>query len=441
MLSIDDNRLLTRVGPGTPMGALLRQYWQPFLFSSELRADGPPERVRLLGENLVAFRATDGHVGLIDEHCPHRRASLYFGRNEENGLRCLYHGWKFDTAGACIDMPSEPAESNFKSKVQTVVYPCVERCGMIWAYLGPQKPAPSLPRFEWMDLPEEHHVKSKRVQYTNWVQAMEGDIDQSHVSYAHSMLDGNSTGGGGPRPLVDSIRSIDKHPVFEVVDAPYGTCIAAGRMAPGDNRYWRITQHLMPFQTMTGPYGADPRRNWRAWVPIDDTNVVVIGMTFHPLRPLTAAERERELTRSSVWNIAPELRAPATSQAFGRYRPLAGLDNDFFQDREVQRTKTFTGIPEFWAQDAAPQLSMGEITDRSRERLGSSDSAIIAVRRKLIAAAKKLRDTGEVPEEIADPERYAVRADAMILPADASWYEATATRRLVDARTNPDCPV
>jgi phthalate 4,5-dioxygenase len=435
VLPEEDNRLLTLVGPGTPMGNLLRRYWQPFLFSSELLADGPPARVRLLGEDLVAFRATDGRIGLIDEHCPHRRASLYFGRNEECGLRCLYHGWKFDATGTCVDMPSEPPESNFKSKIRTAAYPCVERCGMVWTYMGLRE-APPLPRFEWMDLPEDHHVASKRVQYTNWVQAMEGDIDQSHVSYVHSALNGQSTG----RPLVDGIRAADRHPVFEVVDAPYGTCIAAGREAPGDQRYWRITQHLMPIETMTGPYGPDPRRNWRAWVPIDDTTVVVIGMTFHPRRPLTAAERERELTRSSVWNIAPQYRAPATSAAFGRYRPLAGLENDFFQDREVQRTKTFTGIPEFWAQDAAPQVSMGPISDRSREHLGTSDLAIIAVRRKLIAAAKALRDRGEEPAEIANPSCYAVRADAVVLPSSESWFDATATRRLVDARTNPDCP-
>jgi phthalate 4,5-dioxygenase len=437
MLIEEDNRILTQVGAGTPMGNLLRRYWQPFLFSWEVVAEGPPERVRLMGEDLIAFRNADGTLGLIAERCPHRRASLYFGRNEEQGVRCLYHGWKFDRSGTCVDMPSEPPESNFKTKITTVAYPCVERCGMIWTYMGPGEPPP-LPGFEWMDLPEDHHIAGKRVQYSNWAQAMEGDIDQSHVSYVHSYLKRNGTVGG--RALVDEIRAADTHPRFEVIETEYGTCIGAGRDAPAEQKYWRVTQQLMPFYSMTGPYGPDPKRSWRAWVPIDDTNAFVVGMLFHPLRPLTSAEREAAIARSTVWNIAPEYRAPVTSRPFGRWHALAGLENDFFQDREVQKTQTYSGIPEFWAQDAALQLSMGAITDRTKEHLGTSDLAIIAVRRRLISAAKALRDRGEVPAEIGNPSSYQVRSDALLLPADQSWFEATAERRMVRPGVNPDCP-
>ncbi|HET6315771.1 MAG TPA: Rieske 2Fe-2S domain-containing protein, partial [Chloroflexota bacterium] len=367
MLSASDNELVTRIGAGTPMGDLLRLYWIPCLFSWEVDADGSPERVRLLGEDLVAFRDTSGAVGLIRNNCPHRGASLFFGRNEENGIRCVYHGWKFDTAGQCVDMPNEPAESDFRGKVRAMAYPCRERAGVIWAYLGPLNPPPLLPGLEWLDLPDAHVVGSKRVQDTNWLQAMEGDIDQSHLSFTHSSLRPDEDPSNDPR--IARIRQLDKHPRFEVVRTRYGTCIGAGRTAPEGRQYWRITQHLMPFHTMTGPYGKDPLRNWRAWVPIDDTSCVVIGVTFHPTRALTAHERTRPKTPAGAWTISPEHRAPATTQPFGRWRSTLGLHNDFGQNREMQRKRNFSGIAEFWAQDAAPQVSMGPIYDRTTERL------------------------------------------------------------------------
>lgn len=438
MLSKEDNELLARVGPGTPMGSLLRHYWLPFLFSWEVTPDGPPERVRLLGEDLITFRDSDGRVGLVGENCPHRGASLFFGRNEACGLRCVYHGWKLDVDGQCVDMPSEPAESSFKHKVRSTAYRCVERSGVVWAYMGPQDPPPLLPQLEWTDLPEEHHVASKRVQYSNWVQAMEGDIDQSHVSFVHSRL--RVEAGYGPgRLLIDQIRHADTHPRFQVMETEYGVCIGAGREAPEGQNYWRITQHLMPFHTITGPYGPDPRRNWRAWVPIDDTNVFVMGLSFHPLRLLTPEEREGSEKRAGVWNISPEWREPKSSKPFGRWRPIPDLSNDFFIDREVQRTRTYSGISEFWAQDAGPQLSMGRIVDRTGEHLGTSDLAIIAVRRRLLRAAEALRDQGRIPSEISNPSVYAVRSDAILLPANESWVRATAERRKVLAGVNPDC--
>jgi phthalate 4,5-dioxygenase oxygenase subunit len=307
--------------------------------------------------------------------------------------------------------------------------------------MGPERPLPPLPQLEWMDLPEDHHVASKRVQYSNWVQAMEGDIDQSHVSFVHSRLhlDGGST-VPGRSGLVDEIRKLDTHPRFEVLDTDYGVLIGAGRDAPDAMKYWRITQHMMPFHTITGPYGEDPVRNWRAWVPIDDTNVVVIGVNFHPLRPLAADERERWTVRSGVWNISPDMRAPRTSAAFGAWRPIPSLDNDFFQDRSEQRTATFSGISEFWAQDAAPQLSMGPICDREEEHLGSSDLAIIAVRKRLLQSATALQSRDEEPPEVSQPEVYRVRADAVLIPAAQSWVEATEERRKILAGYNPACP-
>jgi len=438
MLTREDNELIARVGPGTPMGSLLRQYWVPFLFSGELTSDGAPERVRLMGEDLIAFRDTNGQVGLIAANCPHRGASLFFGRNEECGIRCVYHGWKFDVTGQCVDMPSEPAESNFKAKIKATAYPCIEKSGMVWTYMGDERPLPPLPGLEWMDLPEDHHVASKRVQYSNWVQGMEGDIDQSHVSFLHSRL--NVQEGGGPgRLLIDEIRKADTHPRFQVMETEYGVVIGAGRDAPDDQKYWRITQHLMPFHTMTGPYGPDPRRNWRAWVPIDDENCFVIGLSFHPLRPLTAAEREASEQRAGVWTISPPMREPKSSKPFGSWRPIPDLSNDFFIDREVQRTQTYSGIPEFWAQDCGPQISMGKIVDRTKDHLGTSDLAIVTVRRRLLQAARELRDQGTIPSQVHNPSCYAVRSDAVLIPASESWFDATADRRKALAGVNPDC--
>jgi hypothetical protein len=291
----------------------------------------------------------------------------------------------------------------------------------------------------------EQRYGSKRVQYSNWLQAMEGDIDQSHVSFVHSRLNLEDESElrfrtGGPRRLVDQIRKNDTHPRFEVLETDYGVCIGAGREAPGEQQYWRITQHLMPFHTMTGPYGDDPTRGWRAWVPIDDENVFVIGMSFHPLRNLRDDEIDRYQNRSGVWNISPDMRAPATSAPFGRWRPVPSLANDFFLDREVQRTKTYTGISEFWGQDAAPQLSMGTIVDRTREHLGTSDLAIVSVRRRLLRATKELQEHGTIPAEVDDPEAYMVRSDAVLIPAGESWIAATEDRRRVLAGVNPACP-
>src|SRR5215467_5397805 len=186
MLRKEQNDLLTQTGPGTPGGRLFRSYWIPALLSSELpENDCPPVRVKLLSERLIAFRDTQGRLGLMDEFCAHRGVSLWFGRNEENGIRCPYHGWKYDVTGQCIEVPSEPAESGFCQKIKLKAYPCVELGGVIWAYMGPPAEQPPLPSFEWVNLPTKHRYLSKRWQESNYLQAMEGGIDSSHVSFLH----------------------------------------------------------------------------------------------------------------------------------------------------------------------------------------------------------------------------------------------------------------
>jgi phthalate 4,5-dioxygenase len=437
MLSAADNELMTHVGAGTPMGNLMREYWIPFLFSWEIEADGPPERVRLLGEDLVVFRDTAGKPGLIAENCPHRGASLYFGRNENGGLACIYHGWRFDVNGRCVDMPSEPATSNFHEKVSDLSYPLVEKAGLIWAYMGPLDVPPPLPALEWLDLPEDQIVASKRVQYTNWVQGMEGDLDQSHLSFTHRWLKENPE---SPRKGVDVIRQNDTHPHFEVTQTDYGVVVACSREAGDGQKYWRMSQHMMPFHTITPPYGDNPTRNWRAWVPIDDHNTFVIGLNFHPTKAIAGEQRERMSLSANVWTISPENRAPRTSAPFGRWLPGLTIENDFHQDRELQKTGLYSGIAEFWAQDAAPQLTMGTIYNRTKEHLGTSDTGIIAMRRRLIEATKKFASDGITPHEVLHPEVYQVRADALFLDPDSSWIEKTVERRKVSLTANPDSP-
>ena len=197
MLSREENELVTRVGQGTPMGNAMRMYWIPALLSREIaEPDGPPARVRLLGEDLVAFRDTEGRIGLIEEFCPHRRVSLYFGRNEECGLRCIYHGWKFDVAGACVDMMNEPEEYDFKHKVRITAYPTCELGGIVWAYLGPAEKMPPLPKFAWTQAPEANRHVTKVIEECNWLQALEGGIDTSHAPILHRLLTDSSKRGG-----------------------------------------------------------------------------------------------------------------------------------------------------------------------------------------------------------------------------------------------------
>src|SRR6516165_5896362 len=225
MLSREENEYLCRVGPGTPMGTLLRRFWMPALIATELpEPDCPPIRLRLLGEDLIAFRDTAGRVGLIQNHCPHRGASLFFGRNEEAGIRCVYHGWKFDSSGACVDMPNEPAESDFKQKVKATAYRGADAGGITWIYMGPnQDEAPGLPLWEWCQVPENQLQHSHKAIYEcNFMQALEGELDTTHVYFLHSRLDPQAAPSYG-------LYAPDRRARLEIVDTNYGVMYAARR--------------------------------------------------------------------------------------------------------------------------------------------------------------------------------------------------------------------
>jgi phthalate 4,5-dioxygenase len=439
MLSTDDNELLCRVGPGTPVGALLRQYWMPALASRELpQADGPPVRVRLLGENLIAFRTTSGKVGLIQNHCPHRGASLFFGRNEEEGLRCVYHGWKFDCEGVCVDMPSEPPESSFASKVRATAYPCVERNDVVWAYLGPRATPPPLPDIEPNMLGPGEAAVQKVLRECNWFQALEGDIDTGHLPFLHlgAVKPEDTTPG-----TFDYYNVADRAARYDVVDTDFGTSYGAYRPAEADTYYWRIAHFLFPFFTMipTGILGVQVLV--RAWVPVDDEHVMFWSFEVPRSRQGRAgAGGASTLARGGQPVAAAGGRAggfeflPDTTDWLGKSRLTQHKDNDYLIDRAAQRTQSFSGIAGIHQQDQAVTESMGPIIDRTDEHLGSSDAMVIRTRRRVIRAARALRDGGVVPPGVDEPEVYRCRSGGVILPRDASWLDATKDLRRAFAR-------
>ncbi|MSQ09702.1 MAG: aromatic ring-hydroxylating dioxygenase subunit alpha [Dehalococcoidia bacterium] len=422
MLNRDENDLLARVGPGTPMGAFLRHYWMPACIAEELpEPDGAPMRLQLLGEDLIAWRNTDRSIGVMQNACPHRGASLFFGRNEENGLRCVYHGWKFDVSGACIDMPNEPAESNFKHKIKATAYTVIERGGVVWVFMGAADPAPALPAFEWNLLPPEQVSLSMLVQECNWAQAVEGGIDSSHVGFLHGKL--GSALAAIPAGTGRYYSQKDNAPRFEVMDTEYGMVIGARRNAEDDSYYWRISQFLYPFYSMIPPSGAlgAATVSGHAWVPMDDHHVMMWEIEWHPNRALTAKERERELANKGT--EGPEGMLPPSTRPGGRWYPRLNDANDYGQDYELQRTLWFSGVPSTQIQDIAIQESMGTVYDRTKEHLGSSDTAIIHYRRRWIAGAKALAETGETPPGVTVPDSYAVRSASLVLPRATSWAD------------------
>ena len=430
MLSREDNELLCKVGPGTPTGALLRQYWIPALMSSELpERDGAPVRVRLLGENLIAFRATSGKIGLIQNHCPHRGASLFFGRNEEEGLRCVYHGWKYSCEGHCVDMPNEPEESNFKSKIRATAYPCVERNDIIWTYMGPRQTPPPLPDIEPNMLAQGEYQVQKVLRECNWFQGLEGDIDTSHLGFLHlGAVKPEQTKPG----TFDYYNVTDRAPKYEVVDTEFGTSYGAYRPAEADTYYWRIAHFLFPFFTMipTGILGMQVLV--RAWVPVDDNHIMFWSIAAPRSRVGNgAAGGASGLSAGGRPVAAAGSRAggfeflPDSSDWTGKFRLTQNKDNDYLIDRAAQRTESYTGIAGIHQQDQAVTESMGPIYDRTQEHLGSSDAMVIRTRRRVINAARALRDNATTPPGVDEPAVYRYRSGGVILPRDADWLEAT----------------
>jgi len=415
MLTREENELITRVGPGTPMGEALRRYWMPALMANQLpNADCPPVRVRLLGEDLVAFRDTEGHVGLLDEYCPHRLASLFLGRNEECGLRCVYHGWKFDVNGNCVDMPNEPIESRFKEKVHLTSYPTIDLGGVIWAYMGPREKMPDPPGMEWTRAPENHRFVSQTHEYCNYVQCVEGGIDTCHGSFLHN------------NDLSDlaTFHRIDRAPRLDLERTSYGFRYVGIRDIGEIGTYLRLYQFILPFhqfrsQQIVRKKGKDggkrediPVIKGHMWVPMDDHNTMIYNW-------MLAVDEDKPMTPEFILESEAGSGRGPDGETTVRHRTRA---NDWLINREVQRTRTYTGIKGVNTQDLAVQESMGPIVDRSREHLGTTDKAIIAYRRLLLDLLKDCQ-SGKEPSGI-DPKPYwNVRSADIVIPKDVPWQE------------------
>ncbi|MFC3674910.1 Rieske 2Fe-2S domain-containing protein [Ferrovibrio xuzhouensis] len=420
MLSKEDNETLVRVGAGTPMGELMRLYWIPFFLSKDLEADGPPQRVRLLGEDLIVFRDTDGKIGLVDHACPHRGAPLVFGRNEDCGLRCVYHGWKFSVSGAVVDMPAEPERSRLKEKVKIKAYPCRERNGVVWTYMGPDAMLPPLPNMEWNLVPAENVVLSMRVQECNWLQAVEGELDSAHAPILHGRIDAQGT-------ISEWVAKRDLRPAFECLRQEFGLSIAARRVYDDQTFYWRVNQFLLPFFTLVPPQSQYPELSGHAWVPIDDENTLCLMFSYHPAQPMYEKSRTvfveghqgRETGHASRHAFAPT----NPSIPYALYRTKYTMETGYGFDYDKQKTTWFSGLPGLWVQDAACQSGVTPIYDRTQEHLCTSDTGIAMTRRLLLEQVGAYRSSREKPKNATDPNLFMVRAISVKLPKETSWAD------------------
>jgi nitrite reductase/ring-hydroxylating ferredoxin subunit len=424
MLTHEDNELITNTNAGTPMGEVFRRFWLPVALSQELPGvDCVPVRVKVMGEDLIAFRGTEGRVGLLDAFCPHRGAPLFFGRNEESGLRCVYHGWKFDVDGVCTDLPNGPEGDTYKDKVHIKHYPVVEAGDLIWAYMGPKDRQPPFPEWEWTDFPKSHRYVTKWRLECNYLQAMEGDFDQTHARFLHSTLDANASNPGNqlrgltnatlmgtnqnpaePFPRAVGNRRVRQHVWTDLHDSEVGMwMINSGRQADGKVYASAHAAWLMPIYSQIGLSGPNTNgMNMR--VPIDNASAFIyrIRWSYDPI-----PESEIDDYKHSGYSY-PEL-IP------GSWTPRDNITNDYNIDRVAQRNFSYTGIRAFPTQDVALiENQRGPVQDRSLEHLISSDAQIIFIRRKLLATAKALVQ-GVEPGPPSHPEGYRFRRARVVL--------------------------
>ncbi len=423
MTTAAENQILTRVGPGAPMGELMRHYWLPAIASSELKADAEPLRLKLLGEQLIAFRDTSGKVGVMDHRCPHRCASLFFGRNEEGGIRCVYHGWKFDTDGNCLDMANVPPHQDFKHKVHAKAYKTAERNGLIWVYMGDQAKVPELPPIEVTLAPESEVSTQFLHRDCNWLQGLEGELDTSHLGILHY---------GAVKKADDLRNQIDlnryavanRAPEYVFHETDYGYMYAAYRPAEEGSTYWRLGQFLFPFWAMPPINPFERNVLARAYIPLDDENTMIVMLYMHK-----AYLHDRYARNDKLPGSSQILRyAPNTTDWLGRWRVQENYGNDYMIDRELQRTGNYTGIDGITLQDQCVTESMGRITDRTFEHLAPSDIAINRMRRMLVKAATTLQKDGTLPGNAVDPAvQQGVRGGAFITPNGADWVQSYRT--------------
>ncbi len=375
MSSKDENELLTRVENNAPMGRMLRQlYWMPAVLSSRLEADGAPVRVKLFGERFVAYRSTDGRVGFLNEACPHRGASLALARNEDNALRCMFHGWKFSVTGEVLEVPNEVADpERFRHTVKLKHYPAIEGAGLVWVWLGTGE-APPAPNFEWMGLPPSQAYACGLELNSNWAQGVEATIDSSHIAVLHQSHLANLNNDMAATTVNQAVR-------YQFEDTDYGFRAAALREAPNGGCVARVTEFVMPYYGLIPPIntGEDQDRIVIIAVPIDDTHLIQWYIYYNPLKPVNSAKRTQ---RADTWPMAGGI-VDSAEQHWG-------------QDRRLMKQGNHTGFTDIVIEDFVTQVSMGPIVDRSEEYLCSADQAIVRFRRKLLQAVRAF-ESGETP--------------------------------------------
>ena len=406
MLSHEDNELLCRTDAGTPMGEMMRRFWMPAVVLGELAPDGKPVRIRLMGENLVCFMDTEGKVGLLDEHCPHRGSSLALGVNEECGLRCLFHGWKFDVNGQCLDTPAEPENSKLAKHMKTKAYPTKIAGGMVWTYMGPKELEPPFPHFPWFDVPEGHCEAFRMIYECNYSQALEGAVDSSHAGILHRSV-----------PWSQEARwphEKDLRPKLEVEFTRYGLRYCAVRNADEQTKNGRMTQVPLPFYTFIppdGPKAPEFRRNRRlinAFVPRDDYSTWHIQFFYDEGLKI---DRQHRLEESGV-------------QFDEHFFKTNGESVWYNPDRELMKHGEMSGIVGVALEDHAVSETMGKIADRTKEHLGRSDMAVVAFRRMMLKALRRFQETGEIPE--ADQSRFdwsQITAETFFFDPEQKWQD------------------
>ena len=415
-----ESELLTRVGPGTPMGRMFREYWMPAARSDELKRDGDPVRIKLLGEELIAFRDSSGRVGVMDHRCPHRCASLFYGRNEEDGIRCIYHGWKYDVEGNCLDQPNLPPHQVFKDKVKAKAYVAAERNGLIWVFMGKKRPAPPLPALEANMLPETELRIDFVQRRCNWLAGVEGELDTSHIGFLHF----GSVTAGDMAASLQRFALANRTPEYVATETEYGAVYAAYRPADDGNTYWRFGQFAFPCWTMPPINAFEHNILNRAYVPMDDTHTMIVDVMWKGAFQRLVATTQVPGGNNRQYNYLPN-----TTDWHGRWRLAGNNGNDHLIDREVQRTKSFSGIEGIQPQDQAVQESMGEIVDRSFEHLAASDVMIARVRRLLLKAARGMAQ-GATPPGAADPLCLdGVRGGHFVSKQGVEWLQALKDQR------------
>lgn len=422
MLTREENDLLTRVEGDAPMGQMMRRHWTPACLAKELPEPGcAPRRVRLFGENLVAFRGLDGNVAIVGENCPHRLASLAYARVENSSLMCLYHGWKIDGQGRVVEIPSEPERR--AERIRHLSYPAHEAGGIVWTYMGPQDAVPEFPLPPWMDKPDNSIVVSKIHEAANWAQSLEGTLDSVHSSILHSSeirsdadVQG-STDRSDTRNIGMARPSIDLSPRIQIQHTGYGFRSAAIRR-PMKNaesmEYLRITIFIAPYTTLP-----PPQSKWRpaqAFVPIDDRNTMLYFVAWS----------DNVKLEQETWDV--ESAAKIGVDVDSEYRKLRNRSNDYLQDREAMKRGDFTGIQGIPFQDMAMQETMGAIVDRSREHLGATDLAIVRFRQLMVHSVREFM-AGKPAIGTAEPRvpLTAVRSFEALVPKGASWREMGAS--------------